>query len=1278
MQQKQRYVFGDPNSGQLNADDADFSILPNQWQNMENCRTGSTDAGVINTVESIGSTILKSSPQPSVVFMELGSAEDEENGLFCTFYYNTNGPWHKIECYIAAVDTIYTVLLSSQITGGLNFSKNFPIHSARIVNGYLYWPEGTNNQPRKINIFAGIKMNHPSFVTDVVPYVAPLSPFEITIIKPPPSLAPNISKAIDAGFNNNFIANDSFEFAFQYIFYDNETTVIGSYSPASRLNSATDTSNYIAVVMDSLQQIPGTVRFVNLIVRFSNTNFANIIKTWDKEITADNTEITNQNNNSTLLTFNFYNNVTGEAIANGIGPNGEAQGVNLVLKAADSVPLFSDTLEAARNRLYLGNNIAGYDTPGTTSLSLSLSTTNPFAAASIVKNLTEVRASVNKPGPSNDFAYGGWYVYLSATDGVTAGYYLLNGTEKSSTSPTAITFWYLLPPLDPPATTATLLTLTYIGATQSDVINYILYTFGGDPGDTLENNAFYSRSNTLTISGISSSIYSIFKTRLSYRAGVVFYDFAMRKCGVVTNDGLIFEIPSRNYNFTSAINGVIWTLSNATALTEIPDWAYYYSVVRTLNQRTRFFIQFFDNAPKYATKDATGNYLFTSSIYINAAVGIGINTTAMVQAGLGYVFTEGDICVLVDDTNNIYELPVIGQQGNYIIVKAKDIGTLTLRKFIAEIYTPYQASLQEPFFEIGQVYRVLDPGTTARRYEITSDVLIPDAYALTRNFSTFTYFAETMSPNDLFFQRWDNDGGKPNFITKLGQAIKETYFSFSNTFIPNTAINGLSTFDALDEISVPQDSGSITKIILTSKVQGEGTIMLVICTSETNSVYLGETQIADSTGAIKFFSSTSGVVGTINTLRGSYGCLDANAVIAFRGFVLWWDGINGKIIQYASNGLFPISNYKMTTFWKQYSEKFLSMTATEIESFGGRPFVFASVDPAHNELLFSIPKLVNVPPKGYLPDYSILPPVSKTCYDIRVSYKAALDVKSYYGIFVYLTASETLPEGYYLIPSTQVINNSLTPPPATIPPATIDYSQLIFKGSTPENVYINLIPNGYLLETNSIALNGHNTTVSGIKIQTIYPFDILDFQGKAIVYELKLGEGNPKWKGSYSFIKNEGFTTLQNKLYSYSNGLLYEHNSIASFNNFYGIQYRSRIMFVSNQFPDIPKVYNAISVQANMKPLFIYLYNSYPYQQCSDLVDNDFRDLEGLFYAVILRNKLIPTETGYTTDGLLTGEKMRNTAMKIMLEFLSDTTQLELKFVDISFTISKGHRPANG
>ena len=1142
MQQKEKKYFAD-NSGRLNADDASFAIGLNEWVNAENVRSGTTDDGVTGVIESIGGTLQISQPQPSINFVTIGSADDTENGIICYLKFNTTGNQDKIVTYDINTNTEYDTLLSSQINGGLNFEKNSIIHSCRIVNNMLYWIDSTTNQPRKINIYSAIKANNPSYNTEAEPYVFPLNFSEITLIKPPPNLSPNIQKAIDAGFLNNFIANESFEFSFQYSYYDNEITVPSAYSQSTRLNKVTDTENYVAITMDVLEQIPSTVRIVNLIARYGNSNSAKIIKQWDKDIATENTEIQNHNNGTQVLTFDFYGNITGQFIAE-----------DDVIRPFDNVPIYSEAMEFAKNRIFLGNNTEGYDNPSETSLTLT-NFNIVIGLASLSKPLFSFQHrrfdNAGLPPGHTIYAYSGWYVFL--TEIYPQGFYAITSTETFT--PNVCPY----PPLPTPPITIGLAGIAFRGSTQQEAISSVR------PGTNKIlwcSQTVLSTANTVAITGLSVQTYDVFKSDSQYKVGVVFYDFAMRKCGVVTNDGLFFEIGSRDYSFTTATNGVIWNLSNANALTEIPDWAYYYSVVRTLNQRTRFFVQSFTNAAKYAVKDANGVYTFNSDTYVTATVGIALNTAALSQSGLGYQFTERDSCILVKAnpfSTTIYNLPVIGQQGNYIILKPQDIGSLTNIKFVYEIYSPYFTSEQEPFFEIGQIYRILNPTTIYRTYETVSDIFIPDSYVLTRNYINFTYFAEAMSPNDLFYKKWYNDGGKVNFITKLGQTVKTRYLSFSDVFIPNTSINGLSTFRLGNQDNVPEDCGSISKLILTSKVQGDGTVMLAICTSETNSIYLGETQILDSSGGNQFLSVSKGVIGTIQTLKGSFGTKNPESVCSLRGLVFFYDRDNAKFIQYSSNGLFPISNYKMTRFWKQFSDTYKSLTTGQIESLGARPFVFTTIDPHHNELLISIPKLLNIPPKGY----------------------------------------------------------------------TLDYPSMV------------------------------------------YPFDIWDGQGKTIVY--KIDDSQSKWTGSYNF-NPEYFITLQDNLYSFVNGNMYLHNQSENPCKFYGVQYNSKIMFVSNIMPQTPKSYNIISVESNLVPLFTYFYNNYPYQQASDLVDYEFKELEGVFYSTIKRNKIQPTATGYVTNTLLTGEKMRNVAMFILLEFSIKNVSLGLKFVNIDFTLSKGHK----
>lgn len=150
--------------------------------------------------------------------------------------------------------------------------------------------------------------------------------------------------------------------------------------------------------------------------------------------------------------------------------------------------------------------------------------------------------------------------------------------------------------------------------------------------------------------------------------------------------------------------------------------------------------------------------------------------------------------------------------------------------------------------------------------------------------------------------------------------------------------------------------------------------MLAICQAQTASIYIGEVQLLGSSGNA-FVAQSAGVIGTINVLKGNYGTINPESVTEYRGNCFWVDASNGRVIQYSSNGLFPISQYGMSRFWKQVCDQYVRMTAAQIEALGSRPFIFTTVDPYHNELLITIPQLLAAPPNGYLPDYpSIINP----------------------------------------------------------------------------------------------------------------------------------------------------------------------------------------------------------------------------------------------------------------------------------------------------------------
>jgi hypothetical protein len=910
----------------------------------------------------------------------IGSTTDDVNKRVIALNYNSSAT-HAIYCYEKLTGISRIVLKDDQVTGGLKFSDSSRVdRNIRVVDGMLYFTDGTENGQRKINIDAAIKMNDSSYSTTVAAYTAPLNFSEITLIKPPPALSPTIKKEFDSATPTNFIANESFSYAFRYIYRDNEKSVIGPYSVSSRLNKVSDNYNRIVVKMAADEFIPDTVKMVVLVVRIGTSAFE--VKIWDKAISTEATEITNHNAGTTPLTFNFYNNITGAPV-----PQGD------ILKPFDSVPRSSKTLEFAKDRIFLGNNKDGYDSPTLTSITTT-QTSVAIAAASIVKNLISIRWRTwiweNFAGTTSTkyVLYDGWYVYININEipNTQAGYYLVTSTEHAPSGVSTAT-GFITPPYSTLAsapTSSTLSGLTFKGATQADVLqstqlnNYrsILGSFGSGPA-AYDTEILVRPANFFSITGISVSTFDIFKSRSQYQVGATFYDFAMRKCGIVRSPNLI-SIPARDYSFNSGIQAVQVNVSNANAVNEIPDWAYYYSFDRTLNLKTRFFVQSYDNALRYATKKPTGEYVYDQVTFVTGTVALAIDTTSLVQSGLGYTFTEGDVCYLITSSStsfNIHhEVAVIGQDGKYILLNPINIGNLTTTEAIYEIYTPYKTSAQEPFYEMGQVHKVLNPTTPQRVYSVTSEIMLPDAYVLTRSYQTVTYFAEAMSPNDLYYKRWDNDGGKVNYVTKLGTTRKTQYFRWSDTYITGTSTNGLHTFEALNEKAVPLEIGPIQKLQLADKIsdQGQGNIMLAICQNRTTSLYLGEMQLSGS-GKTSDLIRFDEVVGSINVLKGS-GTITPESVIEKQGIVFWINTQTGDVIQYSANGLDSISKFNVVRFFKKYCKNYTSADKAAVSTINGFSHIPTALDPFNNEFLVTTPALtasvVNLPSYTSTPTYA--------------------------------------------------------------------------------------------------------------------------------------------------------------------------------------------------------------------------------------------------------------------------------------------------------------------
>lgn len=1166
-------------TGGINQDDAHIILKENEYLNALNVRVVTSKDGKVGFVSTIEGNTLKPVTLPTGTNTTIGVCEDTPRLRLFFFNKNSSGA-HGIYCYDSSANTVYTVLLSSSVTGGLSFDKL--ITSASVIGDLLYWTDGVN-PPRRINVEAGIKLNHPAYTTVVAQYATPVAQSVITVVRNQPAYPLTIEKVVvtSATYPNNFVKDEAFQFAYRFVYRDGEVSAFSHWSKLVNFNTnqeTTDSKRAIDVTVPVAQAIPQDVKRIEVAVRYYLDGRMFIIKRFST-FTAP-------------ITFRFFNDFVGLAVDDATA-----------IKQYDPVPLKSAALEIARDRLFLANNTEGYDTPATTSLSRSLVISDSGATNTTPATWYRLEFKVI----SSNITY---VVYVLDIPGIVdKGYYRTNPiTTTPPTSPT--TSW---------------VGKAFIGPYYEDLVAYIEGEYGV--------SEFINFSNFLdvTVTGVpSGQIISLngatgFKSAAFYRMGVVFYDEAGRKCGVVTSDDLKFITPDRGYTLGSYVTGVNWSLSNnadpVVRQAEIPSWARHYSIVMTKCLRTSFFMQLLADSFKYVSKNPTTGEYTEQASYSATHFGCLISIKSLFSIGYGYTYQEGDIIKLYPNSGTPVSLNIKDTWGEYVVC---DLTNLTgVANLLYEIYTPLLSTFDDVYYEKGDVYAINNPGASTRAYSTLTGTIEGDIYLVQRQRSTpDPYLVEAMSPNDFKWKYWNVNTGRTNTVTTSGQTRKSTNIRFSGVIILGTETNGLSTFEILDDTSLPYEMGDLNRIILTSKTQGEGTVMLAIGKHETASVYLGETRVFDNSGS-SFLAKSSGVIGTVNVLKGSYGTINPESAVEWMGAVYWFDANKGSVVRYDANGLFPISAYKMMNYFRKVGADALS----------GKP-VLAGFDPYHGEYLIMSPMSTVYPQSELLADMEY----ASTSYS-----ELPIDI------------SGLNPGGVYKCSSTGV-NVSFFYKGISIPDGVFFYD-----GDTKTIEGIPLGPGSFQISIKEIERNLYAGYDGVGGVHAFQP--MID-----------------RWTSMYSF-RPEYMGMVANQLVTFKGGKPYVHNSQTA-NNFYGVQYDSSVSLVHTEAQNVTKRYYAIHVEGDT-PNVIHVRTEVPVVQSSDIrstsfdqrtrMDGDFRVNEGVSYASILRDRLSPNINGTYDEKLMVGDDISGEVGLFTIIYKKPTTRKALKLFNIGFILSRGH-----
>jgi len=1289
-------------TGGLSTDRDGAYLQPNQYLNALNIRVTSNEEGSEGVLTNIKGNTEVTFTLPSGTNTCIGSFEDAENHRVFYFLHNSNDE-HLIMCYFHKENVIRKVFENNDFGSSanpLNFSTSNLITGVGMNDDLLFFTDG-ETEPKRINVERGLK-KHDSSYTQLKTYDvfenygvnngANFSDSVITIARPAPIFPPTTNRLKDTSVKTNNISDMAFHFAFRYVYADGEVSGLSPDSKVSRIpNPDTATSeqlsNVIEVKLPTLGIVNVDVVAIEVFVRIDGGQDYFLFETIDDYSVIGNYG-DDPSDAAPILRF------TNDGVKTPISAS------DAVL-SANTVPVKAKSLECARQRVFLGNVTKGLNNLNESGIKLNSSVIplELLAAGSLTADWIVIQVNtldLTQGLPSIVTTYERYYIVNGSTiDGV----YRVNADGNPPTITEAIKNEFTgVNALDssangnwqaPAASTSTatgnttvsqlILSLRIASANNALVQkSYFQLTKGGGQSTSTSVTGFTS-ATAVTISENTK----LWKSSGQYKFGIVFKDKFGRNGRLIDFPDSV-SIPERDALFSRIVKQIRWTLPSSNQHLYIPDWAHAFSVVRTRELTRSFFLNL--QAKKiYYAPNLTATLTDSDRTFSQGTSQfLAVDLSSIHEATLGYNYSEGDL-LRVHAGNFEATYQIVHQSGNFIYASLPETPAVAVlsvngHHYNIEIFTPRLLNEEEPFFEIGECFSITNPGASNRSFGSTTGIIKGDIVIKQRGFGTQNNYNLEFQSADISKNTWIQTSNKGYASTRFQQVHKPHAIIFSENRLVGTLLNGLSTFNALDEKNIPSESGAIQKLILTSKVESLGNNMLAIGTNETASIYLGESQLQGGGGSAVVAIQT-GVIGSVQILRGSYGTLHPESVVSQNNKVYWLDVLNGTCVQYDVNGLMPIGDRGIGSFFRERCD--LIVTQNKTGCHGG-------FDANENEYILTIPEVSDVE-QEYFNDYVNLYSISA---NILNGYQGS-DYNATFDISVSIKKNRKY----------RVKVSNLTLDSAVLDAINLEKADGTLIGSFSATGANSSIQVGDFIEftasEDASSLKVELSQISGsVGSDDVIKFQTFEFRPS--YYKLDNGDATTiaysedvrAWTTFYSYAP-ENMVNVGTQFITFKGGGLWKHDTNNTRNNFYGTQYVSRVSSISKEVPSAVKTFSNISVEGNVPPSFTHFRTESKYMdrdssgnipanptysdyiQSSDLSDSEFRQLEGVYYAGILRDRLQPAPSTYNEDtyntNMMSGQKLTNQFMLFTLEF-DNTSKVSVRFANIGFNAQRGHK----
>lgn len=269
---------------------------------------------------------------------------------------------------------------------------------------------------------------------------------------------------------------------------------------------------------------------------------------------------------------------------------------------------------------------------------------------------------------------------------------------------------------------------------------------------------------------------------------------------------------------------------------------------------------------------------------------------------------------------------------------------------LVEIYRPRSTDTPTVYYEFGELMPIIEDlvgvrthgcGATGTQnqdtlygHAATGTFESGDVYHILRTpsypISTVEgSFHESQWYSD-FYTSNDWSKGRPGVETSFGQR-KLNVIYFSNQYLQDTRINGLSTFEADNYKELNDIYGRIVGMVEV------GNTLKVYMEKKCASVLIGRQEYID-TNEQTTVTTSERILGSVRYSESNFGCQFIESITKTNRFVYFGDAYNGVMCRDSANGVFPISgrheeagvpsDYKMESWFR---DKFEALVKSGIE-----------------------------------------------------------------------------------------------------------------------------------------------------------------------------------------------------------------------------------------------------------------------------------------------------------------------------------------------------------